>query len=265
MEFLKPNVDIDAFFARLAGGARGVLLCDYDGTLAPFREVPAEAVPYPWVPSLLEAISSSGTRVIMVTGRAADDLAAVFPLEGLEVWASHGRERRLPDARIAVLPAEPAAEQALDALQDRLGKTLAAARSERKPGALAVHVRGLSNEEIAATEREVRRLADSPAAKPLQLLPFNGGWEFRAAGADKGRAVRTVLEEERETTPVVAYLGDDRTDEDAFAALGPRGLNVLVSARSRPSLADIRLTGEEEVRAFLTRWLMSVKEGRHAG
>lgn len=265
MELLRPNVDPGACFARLAGGARGVLLCDYDGTLAPFREVPTEAVPYPWVPPLLEAIAAAGTRVVLVTGRAADDLAAVFPPDGLEVWASHGRERRFPDGRVRVLHAEPAAEQALDALQDRLRGALPAVRSERKPGALAVHVRGLPPDAIAAAEREVRRLAQSPAAGSLQLLPFNGGWEFRAAGVDKGRAVRAILEEERANDPLIVYLGDDRTDEDAFAALGPRGLKVLVSDQPRPTLADLRLNGEEEVRQFLTRWQVSAKEGRHAG
>ncbi|MGQ9607641.1 MAG: trehalose-phosphatase [Thermogutta sp.] len=265
MELLKPNVDLEAGFARLAGGARGVLLCDYDGTLAAFREVPAEAVPYPWVRPLLEEIAALGTRVVLVTGRTADDLAAVFPPEGLEVWASHGCERRFPDGRVRVLPAEPAAEQALDALHARLREAPLAARSERKPGALAVHVRGLPPAEIAATEREVRRLAESLVAGSLQLLPFNGGWEFRAAGVDKGRAVRVILEEELAKNPMIAYLGDDRTDEDAFAALGPRGLKVLVSDRPRPTLADLRLSGEEEVRQFLTRWRMSAKEGRHAG
>ncbi|NMC18890.1 MAG: trehalose-phosphatase [Thermogutta sp.] len=265
MDFLRPDVDLEAHFARLAGGARGVLLCDYDGTLAPFREVPAEAVPHPWVPHLLEAIAAVGTRVVMVTGRAADDLAAVFPVRGLEVWASHGRERRFPDGRVSLLPPEPAAEEALNALHERLAGTLSAARCERKPGALAVHVRGLSPEHVARTEREVRRLADTPEAAPLQLLPFNGGWEFRAPGADKGLAVRTILEEEGRGRPVVAYLGDDRTDEDAFAALGPRGLKVLVSAEPRPTLADVRLDGGDEVRGFLAHWLMSVKEGRHAG
>lgn len=265
MEFLKPDVDAEAFFARLAGGARGVLLCDYDGTLAPFRDIPAEAVPYAWAPSLLEAISAAGTRVLLVTGRAADDLAAVFPVKGLEVWAAHGRERRFPDGRVSLLPAEPAAEQALNGLQQRLAAALSAARCERKPGALAVHVRGLSPDLVARTEREVRRLAATPDARPLQLLPFNGGWEFRAAGADKGLAVKTILEEERESDPVVAYIGDDRTDEDAFAALGSRGLKVLVSAEPKPTSADIRLHGEEEVREFLTHWLMSAKEGCHAG
>lgn len=265
MEFLKPDIRPEAFLARLAAGARGVLLCDYDGTLAPFRDVPAEAVPYPWVPSLLEAISAAGTRVVLVTGRAADDLAAVFPLKGLEIWAAHGRERRFPDGRASVLPVAPAAERALNDVHERLVAALPAARCERKPGALAVHVRGLSAEQVARTERRVRRLAETPEAGPLRLLPFNGGWEFRAAGADKGLAVKAILEEEREGEPVVAYLGDDRTDEDAFSALGPRGLRVLVSAEPRPTAADLRLNGEEEVREFLAQWLQSAKEGCHAG
>jgi trehalose-6-phosphatase len=57
----------------------------------------------------------------------------------------------------------------------------------------------------------------------------------------------------------VAYLGDDRTDEDAFAALAGRGLAVLVRDRDRPTEADIRLRPPDEVVAFLSRWVRETR------
>ncbi len=47
------------------------------------------------------------------------------------------------------------------------------------------------------------------------------------------------------------YVGDDVTDEDAFAALKERGIGVLVTDAPRPSAADYSLRDTEEVRQFL--------------
>ena len=67
----------------------------------------------------------------------------------------------------------------------------------------------------------------------LQLLPFDGGIELRAPGCNKQHAVKAVLSETTADS-TVAYLGDDLTDEDAFVAVKPRGLAVLVRNRIRP-------------------------------
>ena len=66
--------------------------------------------------------------------------------------------------------------------------------------------------------------------------------------------VSSILEEHGKNT-VVAYLGDDETDEDAFTALGDRGLSVLVSQESRSTGADIWIRPPEELFAFLEGWI----------
>jgi len=52
--------------------------------------------------------------------------------------------------------------------------------------------------------------------------------------------------------PAVLYVGDDTTDEAAFAALRRRGVTVGVGGG--PSAAQYRLRGVGEVHALL-RWL----------
>ena len=69
-----------------------------------------------------------------------------------------------------------------------------------------------------------------------------------------GKAVARLLEETPPDHPA-AYLGDDLTDERAFAALGTRGLSVLVRPAWRPTRARAWLRPPEEVRAFLACWL----------
>ena len=47
------------------------------------------------------------------------------------------------------------------------------------------------------------------------------------------------------------YIGDDRTDEDAFRALEQRGIGILVSEEPRPTAAKYSLRDPAEVEHFL--------------
>ena len=71
---------------------------------------------------------------------------------------------------------------------------------------------------------------------------------------DKGTAVNAILSNFTDDVPV-AYLGDDLTDEDAFNALGDRGLKVLVSEKTRSTSADLQLTPPIELLEFLDNWI----------
>jgi trehalose-phosphatase len=76
---------------------------------------------------------------------------------------------------------------------------------------------------------------------------------MRARGRDKGDAVREVLAGRPEGA-ACAYLGDDLTDEDAFAALDGRGLGVLVSHVPRGTRAHAWVRPPVGVLTFLHRW-----------
>jgi trehalose-phosphatase len=86
------------------------------------------------------------------------------------------------------------------------------------------------------------------------LEDFDGGMEIRVAATNKGDVVRAILSEMTRDS-VIAYLGDDRTDEDAFVALDGRGLGVLVRTEFRETEADVWLRPPEGVLTFLTAWL----------
>jgi trehalose-6-phosphatase len=47
------------------------------------------------------------------------------------------------------------------------------------------------------------------------------------------------------------YIGDDRTDEDAFRALEKRGVAILVSEQPQETAASYCLNNSEEVERFL--------------
>src|SRR5690606_28001707 len=72
---------------------------------------------------------------------------------------------------------------------------------------------------------------------------------------NKGRAVEFLLERLNLARPHVLpiYVGDDLTDEDAFEALGERGIGVLVGSPDRPTYADYRLPEDPGAVAWLIR------------
>jgi trehalose-phosphatase len=99
---------------------------------------------------------------------------------------------------------------------------------------------------------ELQRAWSALEGEGLESLGFDGGEEMRASGRTKGSAVQQVLAESPHA--VCAYLGDDSTDEDAFQAVRPRGLGVLVRPTLRPTRASLWIEPPAELLAFLARW-----------
>jgi len=59
---------------------------------------------------------------------------------------------------------------------------------------------------------------------------------------------------------VCAYLGDDRTDEDAFLAIAPHGVGVLVRPELRETAAAWWLRLPEELLEFLDDWSAACRQ-----
>jgi len=88
--------------------------------------------------------------------------------------------------------------------------------------------------------------------------------EIRARDADKGDAVRTIMNEMHPDIPA-AYLGDDTTDEHAFEAMNGRGLSVLVRPRYRATAAQLWVKPPFEVFDLLAQWLHACQAHEGAG
>jgi trehalose 6-phosphate phosphatase len=201
-------------------------------------------------------MADGGTRVLIVSGRRA---AEIVPLLSLarhpEIWGGHGFERLLPDGELRMREASGAQKELLKQAVNAVAEPVrGGARIERKPASIALHWRGLPALAVARIQEQAHA-AWSPLGRGGQfdLLAFDGGLELRSRDCNKEHAVRAILSETAEGS-AVAYLGDDLTDEDAFAAVKPRGIAVLVRPRCRETLADVWIRPPRELLAFLSRW-----------
>ena len=254
---------LDVFFRNFSGKGMTLLLLDYDGTLAPFRVDRSKAKPYTGVREALARIQNKGrTRMVVISGRPAKEICPllrgyppVLP-ESVEVWGLHGAERLHADGRREVETAPAATQRRLDELREYLRHNNLGGEFEDKPNAAVMHWRGASPRTAKFIEVRTRELFEPMAQlEGLTLLEFEGGLELRV-GRDKGGAVKALLSEMPENTPV-AYLGDDLTDEAAFRALkgapNPH-LTVLMRPERRETAANLWMKPPAGLRAFLKRW-----------
>lgn len=251
MLLLNKKLDLSQFFKRLETKGKKMLILDYDGTLAPFTVERDCALPYPGVEERLEQIMRGGTHLVMATGRSLASLSSLLQLvPEPDLFGSHGLEHR-------------GAER--EKVSSRCFEGLALAKQhvaphllETKPYGLAVHWRGLSLTAQEELESSLlcpwKQLAMDYG---LEVVRFDGGLELRPRGRGKGDIVRQLLQQSEKET-VVAYLGDDTTDEEAFLALGERGLTVLVRPQLRQTAADLYLRPPEELLEFLDAWISHV-------
>jgi trehalose-phosphatase len=253
---------LEEFFGALKGAPRSFLFLDYDGTLAPFRVDRFTARPWLGVRELLREIQQQGrTRMTMITGRPAQEIRPLLGLEPpLEVWGLHGAERIYADGRRELEEAPTEAQAKLEDLRVQLRRDSLGGLFEDKANGVVMHWRGESPRKAKLIEQRTRALFEPIAQMDgLMLLDFESGLELRA-GRDKGGAVKAILEEAQGEGNVgpAAFLGDDLTDEAAFAVVnGLEGthLSVLVRREPRETVADVWMRPPGELLGFLERWV----------
>ena len=233
-------------------GERLAVFLDYDGTLTPIVSHPEDA----WLSeSMRQTLASLAARlpVAILSGRDLDDVRGRVLVDGIVYAGSHGFDiagagglRR--ELGAAFLPVLNSAETELrEALDEILGAQL-----ERKHFSVAAHYRNVNEDDafkvaaavdaVAAGHRELRRI---DGKKVYELLP-DIDW-------NKGKAVLWLLEtlELERGSALPIFIGDDRTDEDAFNALEKRGVGILVSEQPQETAASYCLNNPEEVEHFL--------------
>lgn len=238
-----------------------LLLTDYDGTLAELAPTPEAAVVADDVREAMERVAEApGVTFGVVSGRRLPDVARRVGPAAQYVAGLHGLEIVGPGTAFHHYALDPVAA-VIASLLARASRQLAwcpGVHLEDKTYALTCHVRQAPPDLGARALEEFEALAEPlveanvlkllPGAKAMELLPAVDWHKGRACEWIRGR-VRVATGE-----PVsIVYLGDDRTDEDAFTALGDDDILVGVGERPHTHLIDWRLAGPASVGRLFAR------------
>ena len=242
-----PDDDPAALARHVAAQPRPLLVgLDVDGVLAPIVDHADDAV---LLRGISEAISRLATveqvHVAVVSGRSLRDLDRFGFGPEVELVGSHGMETR--DRPMDELTA---AEQSRLAALVRAAES--AARSagegawvEHKPASVVLHVRQAQSD--PGSEALARLGAGAATIAGSTLKPGSGVLELFARPADKGTALIELSRQFRAATTV--FVGDDVTDEEAFARLGDGDVSIRVGGGE--TLATYRLADPAAVLGWL--------------
>jgi trehalose 6-phosphate phosphatase len=244
--------------AAVADSPRLLVTSDFDGTLAPIVNNPADARALPDAAEALIALADlPSTDAALISGRALEvlrDLAerSGIPTAKVHLVGSHGAEfdtgftHHIDDALLARITNE------LNVIASRRPGVAV----ETKPASVALHVRNASAADGEAALRDARSAAESWDA---QATAGKAVLEFAVIQTDKGDAI-DILRQQHDASAVV-YLGDDVTDEKAFRRLTDSDVGVKVG--SGDTLAAYRVDAPEDVAATL-KYLLDARRAATA-
>lgn len=235
-------------------GLRGwALFLDVDGTLLEIAETP-QSVRVP--PALKEVLVSLSLRLdgalALISGRTLNDLDHLFAPLRFCAAGVHGWERREATGCVVRPQLDPrrldCARDLLRAFTERHQELML----EDKGHALALHFRRAPHLSALAREqvRDACRLVDDAFTMQAGKCVF----EIRPAGHTKGTSIRAFMQHPPFLDRLPIYIGDDLTDEDAFAVVNEIG-GISIKVGDDPgTVAQHRLPGVRQV----LRWLQSI-------
>ena len=248
---LTPAADehIEAEYRR---ARRRLILLDYDGTLVTFTRWPSAAKPDQGLLDLLTKLSSDPkNEVVIVSGRDRITMAQWLGGIDLSLVTDHGawvKERGGEWESLVPVTAEwkDSVRQVIERYVDRTPGALL----EEKDFSLAWHYRAADPLIGPLRARELRdSLEHLTGNLDLGVLEGNKVVEVKNAGINKGRGASRWIS--KEPWDFVLAVGDDRTDEDLFAALPEGACSVRVGwAASKATYYADRVA---DVRRLLTK------------
>lgn len=269
-----PSAAAQARLSDALGERPRGLFSDVDGTLSPIAPTPEAATLLPGVRELLDRAAATFDLVAAVSGRAAPDAARMIGLPALTYVGNHGMERLDPGGSLSILPAAaPYADDvraALDAVERELAPQYSGLRVERKGVTGSIHLRNAADPDAAETA-VAQLLAQVAEPRGLRVTRGKRVVEVRPpVTVDKGVAVAELIRSH--SLRGALYLGDDRTDIDAFLVLrrltesgACQGVAVAVLQDEAPpdlaAAADVTVASIEHV-PDLFRWLLGAAKQR---
>ncbi|XP_061358280.1 probable trehalose-phosphate phosphatase C [Gastrolobium bilobum] len=255
-------------------GKRIVLFLDYDGTLSPIVNDPDRAFMSDEMRAAVCEVATYFPTAI-ISGRSRDKVKDFVKLNNLYYAGSHGMDimaPSMPDGssdcdtalktngnEVPFQPAKkflPAVREILRRLENGV-KEIEGAKVEDNRFCISVHFRHVQEKDYGILEEKVKSVLENnpqfcltEGKKVMEIRP-SIEW-------NKGNAVEYFLDTlglSSSSNILPVYIGDDRTDEDAFKVIqrGGQGYPIIVTSIQRETNALYSLRDPSEVLIFLSK------------
>ncbi|KAH8942155.1 hypothetical protein BDL97_14G083800 [Sphagnum fallax] len=279
-----PILDVFEKVMKTAKGKQVAVFLDYDGTLSPIVEDPDRAYMSDDMRATVREVATFFPTAI-ISGRGRQKVYEFVQLPELFYAGSHGMDIMGPadgcngfkaSGTLAkdkkgndIVFFQPASEylpliNKVCKLMEDNTKDIEGAKVEHNLFCATVHFRRVKEENwVRLAERVANVMKGYPT---LSLTHGRKVLEIRPGIAwDKGQAVNFLLESLGMANPndvLPVYIGDDRTDEDAFKLLNgmKHGCSILVSTVPKSTNAAYSIRNPSEVKQFLhqlVQWRMN--------
>jgi trehalose 6-phosphate phosphatase len=225
------------------------LFLDVDGTLVAFHDDPDMIEVSARLRATLAALHDAlDGALAVVSGRRLYDLDRLFGPPLAAAAGLHGLQRRRNDGSEDDVAPEESVVASLHEQVAALAARMPRLRVEDKGCCIGLHYRDAPEQASAA----VAAAGDISRQLPgYETQPGNHIIEIKPAGINKGSAVSAFLDEAPFAGRMPVYLGDDLTDEHAFAIVNARaGISIRVGNRE-PTGARYTLADPPAVQAWL--------------
>ncbi|CAL5382227.1 unnamed protein product [Camellia sinensis] len=288
---LKHPSSLDTFdqMMSIAKGRKIVVFLDYDGTLSNIVDDPEKAFMTKKMRFAVQEVARCFPTAV-ISGRGRDKVHDFVELDNVYYAGSHGldiaapsqspndadpkHQTRVVDRKgnevVLFQPAKkylPAIQKIFIALNEKT-RSIRGILIEHNKFCISVHFRHVRDEDFCTLEKlvnsvmgEYKEFRISKGKKVFEIRP-DMEW-------DKGHALNYLLDtlgfgSSSDVLPL--YIGDDRTDEDAFKAIRERGdgYPIVVSSSPKDTMALYSLRNPLEVEKFLLRLVRWTKNSSSA-
>jgi trehalose 6-phosphate phosphatase len=238
------------------------ILLDIDGTLLDIAPTPQEVHVSDALRQTLQRLADRlGGALALISGRPLADIDSIFSPLMLAAVGGHGAEiRPRPDAspyRLQATPLDPGLKQRFA----DIAKLNPGILIEDKDYAIAIHYR-LAPQHAGDVIESVAAICEKFGCEGLSILPGKAVLEIKPRGFDKGSGLQELMASPpfRGRQPI--FVGDDVTDEAAFAVL-PQFSGIGISVGGLVPGVTFNFDGPKDVRRWLERLsYASVAEAR---
>ncbi len=241
------------FAEKYRAASNRLILLDYDGTLVDYKPMPAQALPEPHVLNMLYEITwRSATKLVIVTGRAANDIDRLIGHLGVDIIAEHGAEIKMDGVWITQVEKDVSWKNKVLPLFDKISATCPNSFSEEKNFSVAWHYRNSRTEDGKIHSRVLINVLEIfIQAYDLEIFDGNMLVEVITKKTNKGRAIQDLIG--KTNYDFILCMGDDVTDEYMFKFLSDNPNAHTVKVGEQETAAKYRVNTVEQAIRILEK------------